>query len=65
MMDPEATRAALAERLITEARQRFGEARAEALRPALENAAAQLAAVTLCAPDPNDGPAFYSEGPRP
>jgi hypothetical protein len=65
MMNPEATRAALAERLITEARRCFGEARAEALRPALETAAGHLAAVTLCAPDPDDGPAFYSEGPRP
>lgn len=65
MTDPEATRAALAERLFAEARRRFGEARTEALRPALERAAAQLTAVTLCAPDPDDGPAFYSEGPRP
>jgi hypothetical protein len=65
MTNPEVTRDALAERLFHEARRCFGEARAEALRPALERAADHLSAVTLCAPDPDDGPAFYSEGPRP
>lgn len=65
MTDPNATRAALAERLFAEARRCFGQARADALRPALESAATHLTAVALCVPDPDDGPAFYSEGPRP
>jgi hypothetical protein len=60
-MNRDALRADYAARLHADAVRRFGAARADALRPLLEDAAGWMAEVMTYPVDPDEPPAFYAE----
>lgn len=57
--DRESRRTAIAEALLLAAERRFGAERAEALRPAIDEAAIKLAEVAEFPVDEEERPAFY------
>jgi hypothetical protein len=60
-MDRDGRRAEYAAGLQAEARRRFGAARAEALKQAIEDTARWMAEVATFPVDPDEHPAFYVE----
>jgi hypothetical protein len=59
MTDRDTRRDALAKSLATEAARRYGDDRAAALRPVIEQAAGQLADLAALPLDVDEVPAFY------
>jgi hypothetical protein len=60
-MDREGRRADYAAGLRAEAERRFGAARAEALKQAIDDVAGWMADVATFPVDPDEPPAFYAE----
>jgi hypothetical protein len=63
-MARDALRAAYAAGLRADAERRFGAARAEALKPIIDNVAGWMADVAAFPVDPDEPPAFYAEPAR-